>query len=1238
MRVRWMLVGVAVALGVGVLTPGTAQAGEVCGNEAACTAACDAGNAVACTALGDILGQGRGRDPDHAEALKRYIQACDGTSDHPATDPLGCHGAADLYETGWLFEVTKDTYMASSYRDVAQSTGIPRCAEGGPEGGRGCYAAAKSTRFLLDRDPESYKYEGATEVSSYLEQLQRACNLGQIAACNDARSKLWGLVNSGLLDSDKASELSEPASKKLTEYCMAGQAEACQGVSYEITQDPKERKALLTALETRCKAGAADACLFRAGVNFEAAGENAAATDPAVVEFFRVIRDVCVRTSSTLCAELGSAFVSTSAKEILERWDQWDPAFGVKVLKFQCNAGTSGACEYLVRTLAPNDSGDTSDRVVPADIEGAKAAGERACKLTPPVSGDASYNECPICDTYGDLGECQLRKAYQSNRNCQAGTLEACEDLGDRYAEGLGVDKNAELAAQSFKNACDGSVKSSCAKLDALCRDNEGMSEDMCAPSLLHTDVFYEAEWQFRQNQTATLQSGKKETVAAVGAVTLADAGGGGGAGVSMARGSLNADLVVSIVLDRARQAAMRVVVDELGDRMRQIGIRTYMRDLLAQGATLMSDSTNLRRDTLHDLGMTLVRAFAASNLVRTVLGTPDAVKRAKVLGPIVSTWKAEWISKEAGRLAPELEAYLADSAYWALGGQPLLSGTGTATAPAPACPFTDARKELCTVLAKRDQVTLALHVDGVLAALNMARALGTEGGIDVRRLIEAVAQSKAIVDFAATPGLNLYAWQSRIVDDQRYRLSSLRDRLGALLRLVDPETYSDKGPPDVYALGYMASSVRAFLDGDGRALVGDSVSNEIYSLLAMDSYVGTGGFGNQVTPETLAAARKDALASIARLGDTWRKGLQATVEAARARIDVIAAKLAELGRGLTSITATLKYHQPQGNDASVHLRIDKVPLADLDVLIDAFRPLIKTLDEVDTGMRDLLPGTDLRGVRFARSSAVRLLGFLDLMSRVARAGGINQTVRDVVDTLQLLGRYKKGEFTAPLYDMLQPVLEFIETRTPMPLEQLFAIVGRVRLDGLVTSLALGDSPCAKEDRAECWVFKLAYSLQEAISRDGNNIKIDGAEVAKRLADFGDDFQRRNKGRWYLHLTVGAGMMRTQPPGGGGMRTAPMIAEQIGFGFATPAFWKDRLTLKFGLAGSGLLYRAVLDNAESDAVIGSAFVALDVYDVIELYGAANVLAYPPADGADATLKTGFSAGLSVPLSAYLEKL
>ena len=52
----------------------------------------------------------------------------------------------------------------------------------------------------------------------------------------------------------------------------------------------------------------------------------------------------------------------------------------------------------------------------------------------------------------------------------------------------------------------------------------------------------------------------------------------------------------------------------------------------------------------------------------------------------------------------------------------------------------------------------------------------------------------------------------------------------------------------------------------------------------------------------------------------------------------------------------------------------------------------------------------------------------------------------------------------------------------------------------------------------------------------------------------------------------------------------------------------------------------------------SPFVALDFYDLVELYAGPMMLFYPPQDDKGAAVRFGASVGLTVPLSAYLEKL
>jgi len=1225
--------GAAVALFVALSA--SAQAGAFCPGESACEVSCEGGKVLACRELGRIRADGEGLDPDHAGAVAAWTRGCTGAAgkkqaaDDAKRDARSCLELSRLQRSGWTLEVTRDVDSANARLTDAVTLATPKCDAGD---GDACATVAFALRDSLE--VEGWPGTGKDAAKEVLRRAQAGCEGNALEACAYIRHDVWELTNQQLLEPDELKPARDAVDKQLGVMCKGGDAWACLDVPSSVLRDEKNRKAIKAVMTERCATKDPAACLAQAmAMSADIDDDDLDSAKAALVELVELALDACETLDHEECPSIALEMTKEDG-EFVEYGVKSDPARGVRMLRSLCKTGSVRACEHAATLLAEGAPSINQDAPASRELY------DRACRLTSPLKNGKPVT-CEIClaDGYDDLAECRRRDTWQVSTRCLEGNLEDCEELGDRYGNGFGVDPSAADSARSFKYACDGSIKTACGKLDDVCHANTDLGEQVCAPSLLHTDVFYEAEWQLRTNQTATLSKGTATTGGDVTSVTVAEANAGGG--VQAKRGKLDADLVVSVVLDRARQAAARLLADELRDHLGSSGLRTYMKDLLEQGASLLADSTSLRRDALQDLGMTLVRAFAASNLVRTTLGDADALLAAPVIGVVVKGWKRTQLVKD-GRLAPQLEAYLADVAYWTLNTESLFARAGAGDDPAPACPFQDDRKALCDALSTRAKVTEALRIDGVLTALNMVRALGSEGGIDVRRLIEAIAQSRSIVDFASTPGLNLGAWQSRIVEGLRGRGAQLKDGLGTLTSLLDINTYASAGP-DLPTLAAQLRALAVFVtDGDGAVLLGADLAKDLTPLLSVASLMPQ-GLGGAPTPEMLATARERAKAAIDKLGKPWRDGIGKKIVAITKKLDGINGSLDELVRHISSVRTTLEHHQPSGTDVRVRLAIDDVPLGDLDELLLVFPKVVTVLDTLDANARDLFDGIDLRGLRFARSSCVRLLGFLDLMGRVARSVRLTQTVAQVIETLQLLGRWSDGEFSAPLYDMLLPVLDLIETRTPMPLEQLFAIIGRVRLDSLVTSL-LSDSPCANEDRAECWVFKIAYSLQEAITRDGDTIKIDGAEVAKRLAKFGDDFRRREKGRWYFHLTVGVGSLFSPPPPdpAGGMsedlRFTPIIAEQVGFGYASPAVWKDRLTFKVGLAASGVLYRVLLDNEESNAVMGLGFLAVDIYDLVEIYAAGTVLAYPPSDTSDARVEPGVAFGLSVPLSAYLEKL
>lgn len=118
--------------------------------------------------------------------------------------------------------------------------------------------------------------------------------------------------------------------------------------------------------------------------------------------------------------------------------------------------------------------------------------------------------------------------------------------------------------------------------------------------------------------------------------------------------------------------------------------------------------------------------------------------------------------------------------------------------------------------------------------------------------------------------------------------------------------------------------------------------------------------------------------------------------------------------------------------------------------------------------------------------------------------------------------------------------------------------------------------------------------------------------------------------------------MYSDPVGdaGAARRSVPLISEQVGVGLASPSFAKNSLTFKIGTAASGLLYRAVVDFEESNAImVHPLFLAMDIGNLVEIYvSPATLMLYPPTDTRDTAFRWAATAGIQVPLSAYLERL
>lgn len=1250
--------------------PSMCQEPSQCEKECESVGQADSTGASACRRLAQHYHDGTGVAPDRAKAAGLWKKSCD------ANNAWACMDYAYLVRDGYMIEVPQDRDAYEEYLGRAQAIMDYTCsaemlaASVGEQkpwdlGVEDCYA--KSQLLWKTQRGSTTDIEGFTDLIS---PANLACYYGLGEACVWLEGNLPTimrdfiasmLVEMDLPDDELAqteAELEaqfdemmdqqfEQLSQQLNEVCTQyGDPVACARVGYQFL-DKDNPSLARSAFSKACDTGHRDACFQMFIIDLEEMEDNGTTPeDDAFKDLIGKALKTCDGLGHAGCYDVIELYLEGS--EIVPKNENK----GFALIDSLCLAGHDVVCEYAAETyLDDQQHRDLAIRSL-----------QRTCERSDPNA------TCQLCTVQSNHATCTVRRAWALQSACSEGEAERCEDIGRVYAQGVpGVPANADLAASYLRRGCAGNVKTSCVALDEMCHPADGKTtitdETMCQQSLIQSDLFYEAEWQFRATGSASVLGEKEgDAEAAVQAKVTGSAGVSASATVSLQRGSLDASLVMSIVLDRARQAAIRLVVDELMSAGRGRRVPGYLTDLLTQAAQLLGDQNTLRQEKFADLGMTVVRAFVASNLVNAVFGGAESILKHDLWATLAAEANVTWDpSGFKDKDLAVVQAYIVDWAYYLLGEIKLFGKAVGEAVSEPDCRFDKGPgKQMCDWLeGGRSRLKAALKVDLLVSGLGLVKALREEGSIDLRRFIEAANRSKVIANLHTTPGLSLDEWRTDIAARFREEVSAVGDQVGQLLWLINPETW--KGSVNWDKSVRVANLVKGALTDKAHILARFN-AEDIRSVLTVADMIlkysaEYAQVGFQMSQRKAIEAK--LVADVSGHIKAWkgRAGFVGQIEGvARLVKKKVMPAIASVENTTLQLEAFMERFRPRVDDviasmsAEASFSIADVPLSDLPELREHFQAAAKQLQALDDALGEVLPGVRRSVLRSAIGSVVRLLGFFDLMERVARTAQLDSRCGDIIEAIKTLGALREGsrEFVAPVFDVMEPVLAAIQTHEPLDADMLFAIIDKVRLDSLITSLAAkigGGKPCEKDDGGyECWTVKIVHALQEAVQRDGNTVVVDGGAFAQRLASHGDDFRRKHKWRSYFHLTVGfGGMFSFDPPSGDAMsdgsdRFVPLVSEQIGFGWASPSFWKDRLTFKTGIAASGLLYRAVLDSAESDAIMFSPFIAFDVYDLVELYAAPTVLVYPPIGDTDAGVRFGASFGLSVPLDAYLSEL
>lgn len=1217
LALRWPL-AVVFALLV-TFVPRAARA--ECATTAACQAACDDGDGdlAACTLFADALLSGQRIEPDRPRALKLLNKACGLDEDEPKStiDPLACVLVGDLRRDGWLFEIDRTTTYDQAYQRAVYRS---RCAD---DSAADCYARARAN-FSLATAPGIEPQRATPLFTEAAADAERGCKAGQWRACKLLRDTSYRGAPGA-----EAKRRREAAVAGLLEQCKRSDVAACLAV-----EDSNYATQVSPVLTQACTGGDQRACgwvLYQRLLS-RPDPATARATVDALVQS-------CDGDGHPRCAGLAIDLIFGRPQFGLAA----DPSVGIALAERRCAAGDAEACQNAAFAYGKNG---------PAALQNAdkyRLVADRSCKLV-------RYNQFCACDDPTVPG-CVVRAIYTDFRACERDEVGACVRAATHFRDGDGVTADVERAASILRRGCDAADKVACAELDAVCQANPHLSVELCQRSLIQSDLFFEAEFQASTGGDVDMFDASAATgpTRDPSAVTIGDVA--ASVPTSFRRGKLDADLVVDIVLDRARQAAIKLVVAELVAAQKRAGY-LYLRDLLDQGSRLLADPTTLRREKFQDLGMTVVRAFVAANLIDGLYPTTDELRAAPEIGATVIAGADQLGARPSVELSSELHGFLVDVAYYWLGQTRLFGRSTSQSDLKPTCPWPDGQGQtLCQQLAERAIAERAIGVAKVLDAVRLVKLLRGGGFEDVRRLIEAAARSRTIANLSTTPGLNLVAWQEQLVNGSRDRVGKVQGGITSLRTLLRASAYADSGLSLEDLVAAMQSARGAIGSSAIRLSIGANHIEHIYRILRiidnarLEVQAATNPVGGAAPPPAPAGALDPRSVALARVRKEVTEGLQAwgprnvvevatKLEAMSKSFDSLNPAIDRLEKSIADLRAL--FARFPGPDRKVSLDVGDLPLyASID-LARELRAAAAALATLDDGLRVAFPGEVPARLRFARSSTARLVAFLDLMQRVARQSPLSMKAGDVVGALRTLGTASIDGFDAPLYDVLEPVLDAIKTHEPMSLELLFAVIGRVRLDTLIGSLQGRQNACANDTSVDCWVTKLIHALQESVERDGSSIRVDGGKFAARLAQHGDDFRHKHTWRGYFHLTVGVGGLYSDPAGdmGSARRPVPVISEQVGFGLASPSFFGDRLTFKIGAAASGLLYRAVLDSDESNAImLHPVFLALDVGDLVEAYvSPATIMVYPPGDGDDGALRWGISAGLSVPLSAYLERL
>lgn len=216
-------------------------------------------------------------------------------------------------------------------------------------------------------------------------------------------------------------------------------------------------------LQRGCEQGSATAC-FQLGVSYyEGKDDKGHTLDLDYYKARKSFSRACEREHPTACYNLGYMHQKGEGGPV-------DKPYAVEAYKKGCELGDTTACGKAA--VAYRDGQGAS-----VDLVAAAKLAKRGCEKQDKDDCELYKKLAVLPGSGGTAGV--TAEVSQYAENCDAGSADACFELGVRFDQGKGIAQSKEKAARAYGNACDKDDLRGCHNLGIMLIDGEGIPRNL---------------------------------------------------------------------------------------------------------------------------------------------------------------------------------------------------------------------------------------------------------------------------------------------------------------------------------------------------------------------------------------------------------------------------------------------------------------------------------------------------------------------------------------------------------------------------------------------------------------------------------------------------------------------------------------------------------------------------------------------------------------------------------------